>query len=662
MQIILSLVCAVIVGSLLSRRYPFPDDDLLVMLTARVNPGLYWSLKYAWITMLFSTPALLFMAAGSGAYTFVSQRRKPKPGQLPPIPLPRDDKPLHIVLGEVHHPYKVRPAEHPYWLTLPDRGLFTGIAVIGATGSGKTNGALRPYATQILRWNAKDPAKRIGGVVFEVKGDFCYQVQEILQEAHRGEDYIELSLDGDLRYNPLHNEQDAFSLAYSLASVITQLYGKGKEPFWQQAYTNLAKFIILLYRLTDGYCTLLDVYHGCIDIDVLKAKINEGNAKFAAYANQKSYIVVDAMVALAHEDLFEKLGAVVQPDGTMRADATDENLALIDALATVPYKIEAPQEIANREQILNEAILFRAVKRWVEKDWLGLKPDLRTSIAEGLSIILSLFDTDLEMKRVFCPPKETYDAEANYDHRYGRPLESLEDLIENGKVLAVNFPISANPALTKLVACLLKQDYQRCVLARIPKMMKAKRRDFRPTLMLIDEYQEVATVGRSDPNGDERFLSMSRAGRCIPIVAFQGISSLNSALGDSWQALLQNLRTKIYLSNPDRLTAWYAADTAGKVEQTITSLNVSESGQNVQVSALTGATHADKSGLTLAKSESKQMRSLFEQKVILELGNYESIAFVYDGARPRPPTLMYLKPAHCDARKTYFEQRRDGEL
>ena len=58
----------------------------------------------------------------------------------------------------------------------------------------------------------------------------------------------------------------SYSLAYTVASLLNQLFGKGKEPFWQQAYTNLVRWIIELYRvLPGGWVTLRDVYHCAID-------------------------------------------------------------------------------------------------------------------------------------------------------------------------------------------------------------------------------------------------------------------------------------------------------------------------------------------------------------------------------------------------------------
>ena len=53
---------------------------------------------------------------------------------------------------------------------------------------------------------------------------------------------------------------------------------------------------------------------------------------------------------------------------------------------------------------------FEAVKRWFEDDWMRIEPKLRTSIVEGISVFLSLFDDNPKVKHTFCPPKAVYDA------------------------------------------------------------------------------------------------------------------------------------------------------------------------------------------------------------------------------------------------------------
>ena len=71
----------------------------------------------------------------------------------------------------------------------------------------------------------------------------------ILQECGREQDYVEVSLDGDIRYNPLNNDLDPYAQAFNIASIITSIWGKGKEPFWQQSYTDLVRYVILLHRV-----------------------------------------------------------------------------------------------------------------------------------------------------------------------------------------------------------------------------------------------------------------------------------------------------------------------------------------------------------------------------------------------------------------------------
>src|ERR1700721_2397970 len=115
----------------------------------------------------------------------------------------------------------------------------------------------------------------MGGLILEVKGDFCRKVKAILARHQRVEDYIEISLDSEYCYNPLHNDLDAYALAYNIASLLNNLFGRGKEPFWQQAYTNLVKFIILLHKVAYDYVTFFDVYQCAISPPLLEERIAE---------------------------------------------------------------------------------------------------------------------------------------------------------------------------------------------------------------------------------------------------------------------------------------------------------------------------------------------------------------------------------------------------
>ena len=274
-----------------------------------------------------------------------------------------------------------------------------------------------------------------------------------------------------------------------------------------------------------------------------------------------------------------------------------------------------------------------------------------------------MFDDNPDVKRVFCPPKAAYDPIANKDGRYGVPLPPFADLLEQGKVVALNFPISINPGLATVIGTLMKLDFERAVLNRIPRIEKYPERPWREVLFLCDEYQSFATVGERDPTGDEKFFALSRQAKCIPIVATQSISSLRSTLpGESWRTLLQTFRTKIFLSLSDDFSAETASRLCGKEEMLKPSYSLSENGQDARVSVLTGVATSHRATLSTSKTYSTHMLPTFESKVFTELKNAQSIVLAYDGTNPLPPSYCYLKPYHLDRNTTYFEQLAKGEL
>ena len=306
---------------------------------------------------------------------------------------------------------------------------------------------------------------------------------------------------------------------------------------------------------------------------------------------------------------------------------------------------------------------LEAVKRWFTEDWRRIEPKLRTSIVEGISVFLSLFDDSPKVKRVFCPKRECYNPQKNAGNRYGKPLPSFSWLIETGKVCALNFPIGMNPGLAKAIGVMMKLDFERAVLNRVPEIEANPEKHFRQVLFLCDEYHHFATVGESDPTGDEKFFSLSRQPKCIPIVATQSISSLRSALpGDSWRTLLQTFRTKIFLTLSDDFSAKSASELCGREDRLKVSYNLSESGHDARVSLLTGNTLSHRANITASKSYNTQTDFRFDMKTFTELRNAQSVVIAYDGLNPIPPSFCYLKPYYNDPNKSYFQQLEDGAL
>jgi hypothetical protein len=649
---------AMATGLVLFYRAPFPEQQVFLQVIAIRAPHALLSFKYLYWLCLFSTPYMVYAGVFSMVYTFTLKLgRRVVPGRLPAYPEPCKRDQLFLVLGEVHNRRKPGPSKTPGWLTVPERGLFTGIAVIGAVGSGKTSSCLYPFAQQILSYKPLNKDERIGGLVLEVKGDFCKRVKEILERSGRGEDYIEISLDSEYRYNPLHNDLDAYALAFSIASLLNNLFGRGKEPFWQQAYTNLVKFIILLYKVAYGYVTLFDVYQCAISPPFLEQRIYEAEE---IVLGRHSIALTPKVYGDRTEDL-AGLGFVHDPkEDRYLAPATPELRQTLRKRG-IPYESRSLLDPSQADP--DKLDQLQAVKRWFDDDWRRIEPKLRTSIVEGISVFLSLFDDSPKVKKVFCPKPECYDPQKNAANQYGKPLPSFSWLIEQGKVCALNFPIGMNPGLAKAIGVMMKLDFERAVLNRVPEIEAHPERHFRQVLFLCDEYQHFATVGETDPTGDEKFFSLSRQPKCIPIVATQSISSLRSALpGDSWRTLLQTFRTKIFLSLSDDFSAKTASELCGREDQLKVSYNLSESGHDARVSLLTGKALSHRANITASKSYNTQNDFRFDMKTFTELRNAQSVTIAYDGLNPMPPMFCYLKPYYNDPNKSYFEQLEEGTL
>ena len=610
----------------ISSPFPSGSENPVVALMALNAPVLLW-LARGWYALMPGVVVFIGGTLFSGVWHVWFEsvpRKKQGKGGLPPWPIaPSDEKPA-IVVGETHHPVEAREVPNPDWLVIPERGLYTGVAIFGAVGSGKTSACMHPFARQLLGWQAWNPERRAAALILEVKGDFCYDIREILKAAKREEDYMEIGMDGKYQWNPLAAHWlDSYSLAYTVSSLLNQLFGKGKDPFWQMAYTNLVKWIIELYRIfPDRWVTLQDVYRCAIDPELFKQKLDE--AKGVVKTQMQGAIVISA------KDLDKRraaLGGVpwtTFSDGECQTPWTAE-LAKWLQREGVAHRVAPVAAHTDTDRLRAR---YESVKTWYEKDWMKLDPKLRTSCVEGISSFLSLFDME-DVADIFCPkaPAKERAAEGEEDGngdsrppvgkaRMRRHLPPLDELIESGKVLALNMPAGSNPALARAIGVFLKNAWLQTLLRRPARMKQEPELYFRPAVFICDEYQSFASVGEEDPSGDEKAFALTRQCRVIPIVATQSISSLRSVLGTSeaWRALLQTLRTRIFLSLSDDASADIASKLCGQVARIKPSWTVTESAQQAQVSLLSGRAGGTKGSVGTSKSFREQREALFQPR------------------------------------------------
>ena len=651
--------------------FPAPGGNPYLDLIAHHDPGLH-RVIHLWY---FLAPGVAVLLAGSITLS-VSRvwlrplARRHSRGKLPAWPSAANDDAPSLVIGELHHPTVATESERPSWLVIPEKGLYTGLLVVGAVGTGKTTACMYPFARQLLCWQADDPDRRAGALVLEVKGDFCHQVRRILGEAGREDDYLEIGLGGSLQWNPLDDPLlDSYSMAYGVASLINQLFGKSREPFWQQAYTNLVRWIIELFRLLPGgWVTLQDIYRCTVDAELFARKI--GRAREIADRISPVHVLISSDDMIAHAEALKKWDWAPVP-GTERVRCRmDAELRAQLAKHEIACEVQAPRGRAGgefRQQV-------EAIERWYLHDWMALDAKLRTSIIEGISVFLSLFDQP-EVAGVFCPPppgaaadktEEAEDDPADVRPMPGlrRSLPPLSELIESGKVLALNMPAGANPALARAIGVLLKNAWMQALLRRPAEAARRPDRYMRPAVFICDEYQAFATVGQDDPSGDEKAFALTRQCRCVPVVATQSISSLRSVLpsGEAWRTLVQTLRTRIFLSLSDEASAKIASEMCGSVTKTQASYTFTETTGRPEISLLSGRAGGGRGTIGASKSFRRQREPVFTPREFGLLANYQAICLPYDGVKSLPATRVYLKPHYLPRETGYWRLREEGRI
>ena len=144
-------------------RAPFPGmgGNPVLDLIAYHDPGLHTVIR-VWY---YAAPAVAVVLAGSVCLSVWKVWLQPPArgggrGRLPAWPAsPEDDAPS-LVIGELHHPVVPRESERPSWLVIPEKGLYTGVLVVVAVGTGKTTACMYPFAQQLLSWQADRAGRR----------------------------------------------------------------------------------------------------------------------------------------------------------------------------------------------------------------------------------------------------------------------------------------------------------------------------------------------------------------------------------------------------------------------------------------------------------------------------------------------------------------------
>lgn len=123
---------------------------------------------------------------------------------------------------------------------------------------------------------------KLGMLVLDVKGNFFKQVVEYANCFDRSSDIIEVSLDSDIRYNPLDKPNlNPSVLANRLKTILELFSPNNSESYWLDKAQDILTESIKLCRLyNDGYVTFTEI-HNLINNDTYyKNKIENLRALF----------------------------------------------------------------------------------------------------------------------------------------------------------------------------------------------------------------------------------------------------------------------------------------------------------------------------------------------------------------------------------------------
>jgi plasmid stabilization system protein ParE len=177
----------------------------------------------------------------------------PRRHARPLRPYPFDPAKTQLVIGETHEQDGTR-SDQPGWLVLPEKGMYTGVLITGATGSAKTSAAQYPFTAQLIHLHADDPARKMGGLIIDAKGNYADFVRDQCARAGRLSDYYEVSLTSGVRWNIIGRpDLNAAALGGHIADMIENVQGTSlADPFWHQEAKDLASQVIRVLRLAEG--------------------------------------------------------------------------------------------------------------------------------------------------------------------------------------------------------------------------------------------------------------------------------------------------------------------------------------------------------------------------------------------------------------------------
>lgn len=268
------------------------------------------------------------------------------------------------------------------------------------------------------------------------------------------------------------------------------------------------------------------------------------------------------------------------------------------------------------------------VRQFWRQQFPSMAPNLRGSIPAQFNAVASMFSSDYDINQTFCPHPREDGIFPGFDNA----------ALDSGKVVVVNMPLRKYPKAGRIIATMLKLDFQRSVLRRSEGRSESE--VGQP--VFIDEAQNYVSASREV--GDAHYLAESRKNRPINIYMSQSIDSFKDAFRDEsgCHVFFNNLRTKIFLSQEGHESQRIAAELCGKSTQYRKTVTESEAGRATDVSYTAGGLAHEQVAVSRSVSYAEQDEYLFRPHEFRNLPQFVSIVSPFDGDRKLEPRVVYM--------------------
>ena len=174
---------------------------------------------------------------------------------------------LHLLIGK-----DINSNQDIY---LQETGLYQNFLITGTIGTGKTSSAMYPFTEQLIKYNSLNPYNKFGILILDVKGNYFKQVKQFASKYNIEKDIIEISLNSNIRYNPLHKPHlNPIVLANRLKTILLLFSENNSESFWLDKAEQILTECIKLCRLyNNGYVTFIELHKLITEPNYYKSKI-----------------------------------------------------------------------------------------------------------------------------------------------------------------------------------------------------------------------------------------------------------------------------------------------------------------------------------------------------------------------------------------------------